>query len=147
MEYGWIILPRIEKKLIPCYRSLCEMNIRSISGFELALESFLGWESVSHADAFFGENNFSFKGKVAWDFLSEVISSKVPNCSLIRDRKAVDLNLRRYSTFNVLPRYGQLQQIWVMHHGPLPRMKHFIKTLWQSGLCATAQNLVMRYGP
>ncbi len=86
------------------------------------------------------------KGTVAWDFLSKVISTKVPNWSSVSWSKAVsnvELNSPRNSTFNVFSPYGPLWQIllcamghysefgcaqwataadWAKWHGPLQRI-------------------------
>ncbi len=73
----------------------------------------------------------NIKGTVAWDFLSEVISPKVPNWSSDSWSKAVsniDWNLPRNSTSKVSRAMG--------HCG------EFFYVLW-----ATTVNLVVRYGP
>ncbi len=73
-----------------------------------------------------------FKETVAYDFLSKMISPKVPNRSSDSWSKAVsniDSISTRISTFKVFPRYGPLQRILV------------------SPMSATAADLAMRYGP
>jgi hypothetical protein len=87
-------------------------------------------------------HSWDFKGTVAWDFLSKVISPKVPNWSSDSRSKAVsniDSNLPRYSTSKAFPRYGPLRRIFLCamgHYG------EFGCALW-----ATAADLVIRYGP
>ncbi len=79
------------------------------------------------------------KGTVAWDFLSEVISPKVPNWSSDSWCKAVlntDSNSPRYSTSKVFPRYGRIFLCAMGHYG------EFGCALW-----ATAADLVIRYVP
>ncbi len=82
------------------------------------------------------------KGTVAWDFLSKVISPKVPNCSSDPWSKAVsniDSNSPRNSTFKVFPRYGPLRRVFLCamgHYGG------FCCALW-----ATVTDLVIRNGP
>ncbi len=82
------------------------------------------------------------KGTVAWNFLSKVISPKVPNWSSDSLTKAVsniDSNSQRYATSKVFPRYGPMRQIFLCamgHYG------EFDYALW-----ATAVDFVIRYGP
>jgi hypothetical protein len=83
-----------------------------------------------------------FKGTVAWDFLSKVISPKVPNWISDLWSKAVsniDSNSPRNSTCKVFPRYGPLHQNFLCamgHYG------QFGCAQW-----AIAADLVKRYGP
>ncbi len=112
--------------------------------------------------------HFYIKGTVAWDFLSKVISPKVPNWSSDSWSKAVsniDSNSPRNSTSKVFPRYGPLQRILLYAMGhcgrfgcalwPLRRIwlyamsycGRFGYALWATGrmicaLCALAQDLV-----
>jgi hypothetical protein len=82
------------------------------------------------------------KGTVAGDFLSKVISPKVPNCSSDSWYKAVsniDSYSPRYSTFKVLTCYGLMRRIWLCAMGHCGRFSY---ALW-----AIAADLVMHYGP
>jgi hypothetical protein len=80
--------------------------------------------------------------KRQWDFLSKVISPKVPTWPPDSWSKAVlnvDSNSPRYSTFKVLLCYGPMQQIWFCIVGPC---SEFGAVLW-----ATAAYFFMCYGP
>jgi hypothetical protein len=91
---------------------------------------------------YLAQASLHLKWTVAWDFLSKVISPKVPNWSPDSYTKSVlniDSNSPRNSTSKVLTCNGPLQQIWLYAMGHCGK---FSCALW-----ATAANLVTRYGP
>jgi hypothetical protein len=82
------------------------------------------------------------KDTVAWDFLSKVISQKVPNRSSDSWSKAVsniDSNSLRNSTFTVFLRYGPLWRILLSAMGHYGRFGY---ALW-----ANQADLIICYGP